>query len=360
MITFRSVTKRFGDEQPALENVSFHVDPGEFLFLTGQSGSGKTTLLKLLTKEYIPTEGDVEFQGKLLSKMRGNQIHHHRRTIGVVFQDYRLLPDLNVWENIALALQIIGKKQSEIEERVTDLLELVQLTERAYHFPAQLSGGESQRVGIARALATAPSVLLADEPTGNLDPQNTLLIARLFDRINQLGTTILFATHDVSVLQTLQHRRLILDKGKLIDDSGKDKTSPSKTHSAPQQEAPSKVSAVAQEKPAVQKETPVKAAASSDSEKKNTEIQPKAVPEKSTKPRFQFPKFSLPFGKKKPKETETEAIPPQAKIKIEQETLDDGPLKLTPKPKTKKESDTVIEVETLREMIKEHDEKGHK
>ncbi len=218
MIVFSKVTKQFGDNPPAVEDVSFSVEPGEFLFLTGHSGSGKTTLLKLLTREYTLTSGEIEFDGQPLTKLKGSTVHRHRRKIGVVFQDYRLLPELNVWENIALALEIISKPQKEIEERVTDLLELVQLTDKAYFFPAELSGGESQRVGIARALATAPNVLLADEPTGNLDADNTLMIARLFDKIHQLGTTVLFATHDLSVLETLGHRRIKLEKGKVIED----------------------------------------------------------------------------------------------------------------------------------------------
>jgi len=218
MIIFSEVTKQFGDNPPSVDRVSFSVEEGEFIFLTGHSGSGKTTLLKLLTKEYVLSSGEIEFDGQKLSKLKSGKVHHHRRKIGVVYQDYRLLPELNVWENIAVALQIIGKPQAEIEERVTDLLELVKLTDKAYFFPAELSGGESQRVGIARALATAPNVILADEPTGNLDPDNTLMIARLFSKINELGTTILFATHDLSVLDHLGHRRLKLEKGQLIED----------------------------------------------------------------------------------------------------------------------------------------------
>jgi cell division transport system ATP-binding protein len=220
MIVFKNVSKLFGSNAPALEDISFQVQKGEFVFLTGHSGSGKTTLLRLLTKEYTPDKGDVEFEGTSLNSLKGSKIHHHRRKIGVVFQDYRLLPELNVWENIALALQISGKSQKEIEERITDLLELVQLTPKAYHFPAELSGGEAQRVGIARALATAPSVLLADEPTGNLDPETTMMIARLFHKIHELGTTILFATHDISVLSSLNHRRIHLDKGRMVSDTG--------------------------------------------------------------------------------------------------------------------------------------------
>lgn len=221
MISFSSVTKRFGEEPPALENITFDVQKGEFIFLTGPSGSGKTTLLKILTKEYTPTAGEVQFEGKSLNKIRGGQVHSHRRHIGVVFQDYRLLPELNVWENIALALRISNKSEKDIEERVTDLLELVQLREKAESFPAQLSGGEAQRVSIARALATAPNLILADEPTGNLDPQTTHMIATLFHKIHELGTTILFATHDSSILSLFPHRQLHLDKGHLITDTGR-------------------------------------------------------------------------------------------------------------------------------------------
>lgn len=224
MIVYENVTKQFGDNPPSVVDINIQVEPGEFIFLTGHSGSGKTTLLKLLTKEYLITDGEIQFDGQPLSKLKSGKLHHHRRKIGVIYQDYRLLPELNVWENIALALEIIGKPQREIEERVTDLLELVQLTDKAFFFPAELSGGESQRVGIARALATAPNVLLADEPTGNLDPENSLMIARLFSKIHELGTTVLFATHDLAVLDHLGHRRITLEKGRIIKDSGAKKT----------------------------------------------------------------------------------------------------------------------------------------
>lgn len=220
MIVYENVTKQFGDNPPSVVDINIQVEPGEFIFLTGHSGSGKTTLLKLLTKEYLITDGEIQFDGQPLSKLKSGKLHHHRRKIGVIYQDYRLLPELNVWENIALALEIIGKPQREIEERVTDLLELVQLTDKAFFFPAELSGGESQRVGIARALATAPNVLLADEPTGNLDLQNSLMIARLFSKIHELGTTVLFATHDLAVLDHLSHRRITLEKGRVVIDTG--------------------------------------------------------------------------------------------------------------------------------------------
>lgn len=220
MIKFDQVTKQFSDNSYALKEVSFEITPGEFILLTGHSGSGKTTIMRLLTREYTPTGGEIVFEETPLSELNRSKIHLHRRKIGVVFQDYKLLTELTVWENIALALNIIGKSEEEIETRVTDLLRLVNLTDKAFLFPSQLSGGEAQRVSIARALATGPSVIFADEPTGNLDPDTSLSIARLLKKINELGTTVLFATHDISVLQALPNERhLHLNQGQLVDDS---------------------------------------------------------------------------------------------------------------------------------------------
>jgi len=218
MILFSSVTKHFGDRTTALEEISFRIKPGEFAFITGPSGSGKTTIMKLLIKEYLPTQGDVEFDGKSTKKIKGRKLPYHRRNIGVIFQDYKLLPELNIWENIALPLYISRKSQSEIESRVTDLLRLVSIEEKAWLFPSQLSGGESQRVSIARALATGPKVIFADEPTGNLDPKTSLMIAKLLKKINDLGTTLLFATHDQSVLDYFPNeKRIHLKKGESAD-----------------------------------------------------------------------------------------------------------------------------------------------
>lgn len=232
MIIFESVTKRFGnDDPPAVEDVSFVIEPGELVVITGHSGSGKTTLMRLLTREYKPTSGEVYFEDQALSELHPNQVHHHRRRIGVIFQDYKLLPELNIWENIALPLNIIGKKETEIEERVTDLLRLVDLEPKAFLFPSQLSGGEAQRVSIARALATGPGVIFADEPTGNLDPDTTQVIAKLLQKIHALGTTVLLTTHDVSVLDLVKGERVLtLEKGKLIKDS-KPKHKPKAKHS---------------------------------------------------------------------------------------------------------------------------------
>lgn len=327
MIVFSNVTKQFGDNPPAVEDINFSVEEGEFLFLTGHSGSGKTTLLKLLTKEYVPSDGDIEFYGQPLSKVKSGKLHHHRRQIGVVYQDYRLLPELNVWENIALALEIIGKPQREIEERVTDLLELVQLTDKAYFFPAELSGGESQRVGIARALATAPSVLLADEPTGNLDPDNTMMIARLFNKIHELGTTIFFATHDLQVLETLGHRRLKMEKGRLIEDTPAKPNSlkkkpqvtyekTEKNESQPAAATPKK----AEKKVEKVEEKPKKVEKDTKTEVKETKEKKEEKPAKKGR---RFPSIHFPlFGKKSKAKEEKEA---QSKPETKPESKTDKP-----------------------------------
>lgn len=220
MLTFLSVTKQFGGSGFALKDLSFHLDDGDFLIIAGPSGSGKTTIMNLLIKDVIPTAGDIIYKGDSLKDLPGRKLPEHRRKIGVVFQDYRLLSDLNVWENIALPLSIIGKPESEIESRVTDLLNLVDLTDKALMFPKQLSGGEAQRVSIARALATGPSLIFADEPTGNLDKKSSLAIVKLLKQINNLGTTVIMATHDVVVLDELTNERIIeLDHGVLKHDS---------------------------------------------------------------------------------------------------------------------------------------------
>lgn len=229
MIVFSSVSKQFLPDTYVLKDVSFEINPGELVLLTGPSGAGKTTVMKLLTKEYNPTSGEILFHGTNLKDIQNSKIHEHRRKIGVVFQDDNLIPELNVWENIALPLSIIGKDEAEIEERVTDLLELISLTDKAMHFPKQLSGGEAQRIGIARALSTAPAIIFADEPTGNLDRDNSLQIAKLLTKINELGTTVLFSTHDHDVIGFLgAHRHIVLADGSVASDNA-DKTQKPKT-----------------------------------------------------------------------------------------------------------------------------------
>ncbi len=221
MLIFDNVTKQFTEDSYGVKDVSFSVDPGDFVFITGHSGSGKTTLMRLITKEYTPTAGEILFEDYSVNQLKNSQLHEHRRKIGVIFQNYRLLHELNVWENIALPLMIIGKKSDEIEERVTDLLKLVELTDKAQLFPTQLSGGEAQRISIARALATGPSIIFADEPTGNLDKDTSLKIARLIHKINELGTTVIFATHDQEIMSELAGMRTIfLEKGQIVKDAG--------------------------------------------------------------------------------------------------------------------------------------------
>ncbi len=233
MIVFSSVSKQFLPDTYALKDISFEISPGELVLLTGPSGAGKSTLMKLLTKEYDPTSGKILFHGTNLKDIRDSKIHEHRRKIGVVFQEDNLIPELNVWENIALPLSIIGKDEAEIEERITDLLELVSLTDKALHFPKQLSGGEAQRIGIARALSTAPSIIFADEPTGNLDQENSIQIAKLLTKINELGTTVLFSTHDHDVIGQLSaHRHIVLTDGAIISDTA-DKTKDKKVATQP-------------------------------------------------------------------------------------------------------------------------------
>ncbi len=219
MLQFQSVSKTFGDEK-ALDAVSFDLPKKGFLFITGPSGAGKTTLMRLLTREYLPDEGEILFDEESIFSLRRRKLLNHRRKVGIVFQDYKLLPELNVWENIALALEIIGKKEKEIEERVSELLKLIELPSKAELFPSQLSGGEAQRVSIARALASSPELIFADEPTGNLDPAASERILKLLKKINELGTSVMFATHDHGLLDLLKgEERIHLDKGRLIRHS---------------------------------------------------------------------------------------------------------------------------------------------
>jgi cell division transport system ATP-binding protein len=223
MLKFIRVTKKYNEDKPALDNVSFDVDSGELVLITGPSGSGKTTILKLLTKEQDPTEGEIYFKEENINTLKRSKIPFHRRRIGAIFQDYKLLAELNIWENIALALSILGHPDHEIEEKVTDLLKLVDLTDKAYLFPHQLSGGEAQWISIARALSTAPELIFADEPTGNLDEANSRIVARLLKKINDLGTTVIVTTHDPVVIKTLSDaRRMSIDKGLLTDNKKSD------------------------------------------------------------------------------------------------------------------------------------------
>ncbi len=230
MIVFDHVTKLFPTGQTALDDVSFQIDNGEFIYIVGESGAGKTTLMRLLTKEYVPTQGVILFNDINLQDIKKHHIPVLRREIGVVFQDYKLLFERTVAENIALAFEIMGEKPADAHTKVLELLELVGLSEKADFFPKQLSGGEAQRVSIARSLATNPKLLFADEPTGNLDFETGESIVKLFESINKLGTTILMATHNLDLLKKNKKREIHLHKGKIVKDTGKKEEHPDKKH----------------------------------------------------------------------------------------------------------------------------------
>ncbi|MDO8601286.1 MAG: cell division ATP-binding protein FtsE [bacterium] len=224
MILFQNVTKIYtphlnSDEKiTALAEISLEIKPKEFVSITGRSGAGKTTLLKLLLAEERPTAGQIFFQGQDICEIKSDRLPYLRRQIGAVFQDYKLFPSKTVFENIAYVMEVIGASKEEIARDVPKVLEIVGLTERANHFPRELSGGEAQRAAIARALIHRPEVILADEPTGNLDPYNTLEIVRLLLKINEMGTTVVLATHNRETINSIGKRVISLDKGKIIRD----------------------------------------------------------------------------------------------------------------------------------------------
>lgn len=219
MILLDSVTKKYpGDEEPALDNVSLHIEPNEFVFLVGKSGAGKSTLIKMLTKEEIPDSGKIVVGGIDLDFVKKRHIPGYRRRLGVVFQDFKLLPRRTVYENVAFALEIIGMSSKDIRKTVPKVLELVDLLPQANKFPGQLSGGQQQRVSIARSVARQPKILIADEPTANLDKLTTNEIIDLLKKINDFGTTILVTTHNENIVNNLGKRVVTLKKGKIVDD----------------------------------------------------------------------------------------------------------------------------------------------
>ncbi len=217
MIYFDQVTKRYGDTA-ALEGVTVSIAPKEFVSIVGHSGAGKTTLLKLLLAEERPTEGSVFFQSVNVCDLPNSALHHYRRKIGMVFQDFRLIPNKTAYENIAFAMEAAGRTDDEIASDVPYILELVNLSEKASHFPDQLSGGEKQRVAIGRAIINQPELIIADEPTGNLDPINTYEIVEILKKINELGTTILITTHNKGVVDAVGRRVITIDRGKMVRD----------------------------------------------------------------------------------------------------------------------------------------------
>ena len=219
MITLDGVTKSYNTKgQPAINNISLHINKGEFVFIVGNSGSGKSTLIKLLLKELDATSGTIKVNGYEVNKLRRRKIPKFRRGIGCVFQDFRLLPDRNVYENVAFAQRVIEMPNRVIKKRLPEILTLVGLAAKYKSLPDELSGGEQQRVALARALVNRPNLLLADEPTGNLDPTNSIEIMRLLEEINERGTTVLVVTHNREIVNEMKKRVITLKSGVIISD----------------------------------------------------------------------------------------------------------------------------------------------
>ncbi len=217
MIYFDKVTKLYGNSA-ALEDINFSIEPGEFISIVGHSGAGKTTLMKMLLAEERPTSGDVFFQSANIHDVSRNTLNQIRRRIGTIFQDFRLLPYKTAYENIAFAMEAAGRTDEEIYSDVPHVLELVDLGDKLNHFPHQLSGGEQQRVAIARAIVNQPDVIMADEPTGNLDPVNTFEVIQILKKVNDLGTTVILTTHNKGVIDSLKKRVITMDRGRIIRD----------------------------------------------------------------------------------------------------------------------------------------------
>ena len=222
MIKLEHVSKSYSAGIPALNDVSLNIEEGEFVFVVGDSGSGKSTLIKLLLKELEPTEGTITINGRKLNKIRRRQIPKFRRNIGVVFQDFRLLKDRNIYDNVAFAQKVIGESNRSIKKNVPKLLSMVGLAAKYRSYPRQLSGGEQQRVAIARALFNKPKILLADEPTGNLDANNAWEIMKLMEEINEQGTTVVVVTHNLEIVKAMNKRVITMQKGVVVDDTASD------------------------------------------------------------------------------------------------------------------------------------------
>ena len=223
MIKLEHVSKSYSAGIPALNDVSLNIEEGEFVFVVGDSGSGKSTLIKLLLKELEPTEGTITINGRKLNKIRRRQIPKFRRNIGVVFQDFRLLKDRNIYDNVAFAQKVIGESNRSIKKNVPKLLSMVGLAAKYRSYPRQLSGGEQQRVAIARALINKPKILLADEPTGNLDANNAWEIMKLMEEINEQGTTVVVVTHNLEIVKAMNKRVITMQKGVVVDDTASDR-----------------------------------------------------------------------------------------------------------------------------------------
>ena len=221
MIIMKDVVKRYDNGITALNKVNVHIKRGEFVYLIGPSGAGKSTFIKLIYREETPTQGLVKVGNKDITRIKNKHIPLLRRDVGVVFQDFKLLPRLTVYENVAYAMKVIEKKPREIKRRVTDVLDLVGLSDKAKMFPDEISGGEIQRVSIARAIANTPNILIADEPTGNLDPETAEGIMAILEEVNAKGTTVIMATHNNDIVNQLQHRVIAIEGGCIVHDEEK-------------------------------------------------------------------------------------------------------------------------------------------
>jgi cell division transport system ATP-binding protein len=218
MIYYDNVSKIYKDNSLILDSVSFGIEPKEFVSIVGPSGAGKTTILKMLLTEERPSSGKVFFESTDVHNLRKSDIPKYRRRVGMIFQDFRLLPNKTAYENIAFAMEAAGRSDEEIQSDVPHVLELVDLSDKIWHFPHQLSGGEKQRVAIARAIVNQPDVLIADEPTGNLDPLNTYDVVSILRKINDLGTTVILTTHNKGIIDSLGKRVITIEKGRVVRD----------------------------------------------------------------------------------------------------------------------------------------------
>ena len=221
MIEFQSVYKTYESGSHALRDVNLHIDDGEFAFIVGASGAGKSTFLKLIMREELPSSGEVTVNNFRLSRLKRKQVPYFRRTMGIVFQDFRLIDTMTVYENVAFSMRVVGKTKREINRRVHHVLQLLDLQGKSNRYPPSLSGGEQQRVGLARALVNNPSLIIADEPTGNVDPQMSHDIVDMLSRINEKGTTVLMVTHQHELVHQFPHRVITLEGGRIVSDTGR-------------------------------------------------------------------------------------------------------------------------------------------
>ncbi len=219
MIEFRGVHKTYDSGIKALKDVNIHIDKGEFVFIVGASGAGKSTFLKLIMREEVANAGEVIVNGYDLNRMKRRRVPFFRRTMGIVFQDFRLIPKMNVYDNVAFAMRVTGASRKEVRQRVPYILQLVSLHEKMHSFPAELSGGEQQRVGLARALVNNPAMIIADEPTGNVDPEMSHEIVELLSEINARGTTVLMVTHEHNLVNEFHHRVITIKDGTVVSDT---------------------------------------------------------------------------------------------------------------------------------------------